>query len=295
MSISTLTPPTPGPAVKSSPSPTSAGLSPDALAFVCKIVRDRSAIELDATKSYLVEARLSTLARQIGMASTTELVDSIRTNRRPELAQQLVEAMTTNETSFYRDIHPFDALRNTILPELRTVCASKRSINIWSAACSTGQELYSIAMLIKEHCPDLANWKIDLLGTDLSDDVLERARAAKFSQIEVNRGLSAPMLVKYFERDGMHWQLRADLRAMGTFRKLNLIETWTAIPTMDVVFLRNVLIYFAPDVKKAILQKVRKLMAPHAVLFLGAAETTLNLDSTFERVQSGNAVFYRVK
>lgn len=273
----------------------STALDADALEFVCKLVRERSAIELDATKSYLIEARLSTVARQHGHASTAELVQAVRANSRSELGHRLVEAMTTNETSFFRDIHPFDALRTTIFPEMKEILQSQRRVNIWSAACSTGQELYSIAMLLREHWPQPAGWKFDLLGTDLSDDVLGRARDARFSQIEINRGLPAPLLLKHFERDGMHWRLRSELREMATFRKMNLIESWPAIPVMDVVFLRNVLIYFSPETKRSILQKVRKVMAPHAVLFLGAAETTINLDTSFEREQIGNSVFYRLK
>jgi chemotaxis protein methyltransferase CheR len=272
-----------------------ATLTPDAIEYVCKTVRDRSAIELDASKSYLIEARLAAVARENGFATITELVQGVRTQRKPELESRLVESLTTNETSFFRDIHPFEAMKKTILPELRTVRAAQRTLNLWSAACSTGQELYSISMHLRENFPDLAAWKLNLLGTDLSDDVLEKARAARFSQIEVNRGLPAPLLLKYFQRDGMHWQLRPELRAMATFKKLNLIESWGPMPTMDVVFLRNVLIYFAPETKKLILQKVRKVMAPHGVLFLGAAETTMNLDSSFERVQIDNAVFYRLK
>jgi len=270
-------------------------LATDTLSYVCTLVRDRSAIELEANKAYLIEARLAPIAKQNGFASTNELIQGIRTKRNSKLENRVVEAMTTNETSFYRDINPFEALRKTILPEMRAHRAAQRQLNLWSAACSTGQELYSIAMLIREHFPELAAWKVNLLGTDLSDDVLERARAAKFSQIEVNRGLAAPLLLKYFQRDGMHWQIRPELRAMATFSKLNLIENWQTIPIMDVVFLRNVLIYFSPETKKMILQKVRRIMAPHAVLFLGAAETTMNLDASFERVQIDNSVFYRLK
>jgi chemotaxis protein methyltransferase CheR len=259
------------------------------------IVRDRSAIELELSKSYLIEARLAPVAKQHGFPSASELIHDVRTKRRRDLEDRVVEAMTTNETSFFRDIHPFDALRKTVLPELRDVLASRRTLNIWSAACSTGQELYSVAMLIREHFPDMAAWNVGLMGTDLSDEVLERARAARFSQIEVNRGLPATLLAKYFQRDGLHWQLHQELRSMASFSKLNLIESWQPMPQLDVVFLRNVLIYFSPDTKKLILQKVRKAMSPHAVLFLGAAETTMNLDSSFERVQIENSVFYRIK
>lgn len=270
-------------------------IATDDLSYVCTLVRDRAAIELEASKAYLIEARLTPLAKKYGFSSPNELIQGVRNRRHSELESQVVEAMTTNETSFYRDINPFNALRNTILPELRTLCATHRRLNLWSAACSTGQEIYSVAMLIHEHFADFATWQVSLLGTDLSDQVLERSRAASFSQIEVNRGLSANLLVKYFQRDGINWQLRPDIRAMANFRKLNLIDNWHSIPSMDVIFLRNVLIYFSPETKKAILEKVRRVMAPHAVLFLGAAETTMNLDSSFVRVESDNCVYYRLK
>jgi chemotaxis protein methyltransferase CheR len=270
-------------------------LSPDAVSFVCAIVRERSAIELEASKSYLIEARLAPLAKQSGFSSTTDYILEVRKKRQLEQEQRLVEAMTTNETSFFRDIHPFNALRNTILPEMRTSRGTQRKLNIWSAACSSGQEIYSIAMILSEHFPEFANWNVQLVGTDLSDVILERARNACFTQVEVNRGLSAQLLVKYFERNGMSWQLRPDLRAKATFKKLNLIERWPVLPQMDIVFLRNVLIYFSPDTKKEILKKVRGAMASGAVLFLGAAETTMGLDASFERIEADKSVFYRVK
>lgn len=270
-------------------------LTPEAISYVCTIVRQRSAIELDAAKAYLIEARLSPVARRCGLTSTAELIGKLQSKVDPVVQQQVVEAMTTNETSFYRDAHPFDALRSTIIPEVLKIRATQRTLNIWSAACSTGQEAYSIAMLLSEQFPELAAWKTQILGTDLSDDVLEKARAARFSQIEINRGLPVALLTKYFRREGMHWELVPQIRNMAKFIKLNLIEPWPALPTMDVVFLRNVLIYFNTTTKKMILEKVRKMMAPHAVLFLGAAETTMGLDSMFERIQINNSVFYRLK
>ncbi len=262
-----------------------ATLSADTVSFVCTTVRNRSAIELDISKSYLIEARLTPVARASGFASIDELIQGIRSKCRPELESRLVEAMTTNETSFFRDIHPFEALRKQILPDLMQRNAATKRLNIWSAACSTGQEIYSVAMYMREHFPGLAQWNVQMVGTDLSDDVLELAKAAKFSQIEVNRGLSAALLVKYFQREGMQWKLRDDLRSMARFMKLNLIERWPALPVMDIVFLRNVLIYFSTDTKKLILEKIRRVMAPQSLLFLGAAETTIGLDTSFERVQ----------
>jgi len=275
----------------------STSLSTSAISFVCQVVRDKSAIELDPSKSYMIEARLAPVAKQNGFATTTKFIADVMANHRPQLVAQIVEAMTTNETSFFRDSSPFEVLRTEVLPELRDLNAAQQTLNIWSAACSTGQELYSIAMLLRENFPEMTSWKVDLRGTDLSDEVLDRAREARFSQVEIKRGLEASLLEKYFERerDGKKWQLCPSLRAMATFSKLNLIDYWPPMPLMDVVFLRNVLIYFSPESKKTILKKVREVMHPHGVLFLGAAETTMNLDSEFERVQVGKGVFYRIK
>jgi chemotaxis protein methyltransferase CheR len=272
-----------------------ATLDNDTINYVCTLVRRKSAIELDAAKAYLIDARLTPVARRHGYTSTAELVRTLQTAPNHEVQQQMVEAMTTNETSFYRDAHPFDAMKAAIVPELIVKRAAKKAIHIWSAASSTGQEAYSIAMLLKEQFPALATWNVRILGTDLSDDVLEKARAGRFSQVEINRGLPALLLAKYFKREGMQWELAPQIRAMASFQKLNLIERWPPLPTMDVVFLRNVLIYFSPETKRMILEKVRAVMAPNAVLFLGAAETTIGLDSLFERVQTGNSVYYRLK
>lgn len=270
-------------------------LPPDVITYVCTLVRQRAAIELEAAKAYLIEARLTPIAKKNGFSTATDMVRSLLSKPKADLQQQLIEAMTTNETSFFRDAHPFEAMRTVIVPELIKSSAARRTLNIWSAACSTGQEAYSIGMLLSENFPELASWKVQILGTDLSDEVLAKARAARFSQIEMNRGLPATLLAKYFRREGMQWELVPQIRAWAQFSKLNLIEPWPAMPTMDVVFLRNVLIYFSPDTKRLILQKIRRIMAPKAVLFLGAAETTMGLDDSFERVQAANSVFYRLK
>lgn len=272
---------------------TATSIPDDALTYVCSIVRDRSAIELESSKGYLIEARLSPLAKKHGFATATDLIQGVRARKHPNLEKSLIEAMTTNETSFFRDVHPFDALRNTILPALRTSNASRRSLSIWSAACSTGQEIYSIGMLLHEHFPELLPWNVQFVATDLAEEVLARAKAARFSQIEVNRGLPAQLLLKYFRREGTHWQLAEKVASMVAFKQLNLIERWPQLPAFDVVFLRNVLIYFAPETKKRILQNIRKTMAPNGILFLGAAETTMGLDAAFVREQAGNCVFYR--
>lgn len=270
-------------------------LTPDLISYVCTLVRGRAAIELEAAKAYLIEARLTPLAKRSGFASLADMIRGLQTKPQPDLQQQVVEAMTTNETSFYRDAHPFEALRTVLVPEHLKAAAQRRTLNIWSAACSTGQEAYSIAMLLDDQFPELASWKVQIVGTDLSDEVLSKARSGCFSQIEINRGLPVKLLTKYFRREGLQWQIAPEIRARAQFNKLNLIENWPAMPLMDIVFLRNVLIYFAPEVKRMILQKMRKVMAPRAALFLGAAETTLGIDDSFERIQVASSVFYRLK
>lgn len=274
---------------------TTSTMTQETISYVCTTVRSRSAIELDISKSYLIEARLAPLAKRNGFVSIDEFIQAVKGKTKQGMEAQLVEAMTTNETSFFRDIHPFEALRKTLFPEIRTRNAIPKTMNIWSAACSSGQEIYSIGMLVRENFPDLASWRVNLVATDLSDDILARAKAGKFSQLEVNRGLPATFIVKYFQRQGTQWELRPEVRNMATFTKLNLIERFPQLPMMDVVFLRNVLIYFSPETKRAILEKIRKVMAPRGVLFLGAAETTMGLDASFERVQADNSVFYRLK
>lgn len=268
----------------------------DTFAFLCNLVRERSAIELEASKTYLVESRLNPVAQRNGLSNLTELAQALRGPSAASLIKQVVEAMTTNETSFFRDIHPFDALRATILPELITRRAKEKTLNIWSNACSSGQELYSVAMTVREHFPELLTWKVRLLGTDLSTQILGRAREGIFNQTEVNRGLPINLLLKYFQREGANWQIRDDLRKMTEFTQVNLVETWPAsIGNLDIVFLRNVLIYFSPNTKRSILKKVRGVLRPDGYLFLGGAETTLGLDSDLERLQVGKATCYKAK
>jgi chemotaxis protein methyltransferase CheR len=274
---------------------TATSIPADAITFVCTMVRDRAAIELEASKSYLIEARLAPLARKFGFATAADLIQGMRAKSQPDIERSLVEAMTTNETSFFRDVHPFDTLKLKILPDLKASNSGSRQLNIWSAACSTGQEIYSIAMILRESFPELLAWSLRLYATDLSNEVLSRARTGRFSQVEVNRGLPAQLLSKYFRRDGLHWQLSPEVISMVTFNQLNFIEKWPVMPSFEVVFLRNVLIYFSPETKRQILQNIRKVMAPNAVLFLGAAETTMGLDAMFERERTGNSVCYRVK
>ena len=263
--------------------------------FLSKLVRQRSAIVLEPDQSYLLEARLAPLASTEGFGSIETMVAQLRQESFNGLHRKVVEAMTTNETSFFRDLHPFEALRTLVLPEVIKRRQAERRLTIWCAACSSGQEPYTIAMTILEHLPQLAGWDVRILATDLSRDMVAKSRAGRYSQTEVNRGLPASLLVKYFDKKGVEWVVRPDVQRFCEFREMNLIEPWGAVPPMDVVFLRNVLIYFDVETKRSILANARRALQPWGYLFLGGAETTINLGDTFERVQFDRAGCYRLK
>jgi chemotaxis protein methyltransferase CheR len=270
---------------------------PSELNYLRTLVRDRSAIVIEPNKDYLIESRLTPLAREAGFDSISGLIGGLRAPRTAStlaLEKRVIEAMTTNETLFFRDVHPFRALQSFVIPQLKRQ-RPRRGLTIWSAACSTGQEPYSIAMLLDDRFPELDSWAVRIVATDLADGILDYARRGRYRQLEVNRGLPAPMLLEYFDREGGEFCIKERLRQRVSFQTLNLIERWPALPSMDIVFMRNVLIYFDVDTKRAILKKVRQVMAPDGFLFLGTAETTLNIDESFERVQEERAVFYRLK
>jgi chemotaxis protein methyltransferase CheR len=208
---------------------------------------------------------------------------------------RVVEAMTTNETSFFRDLQPFEAFSKLVLPELMARREKERRLQIWCAASSTGQEPYSIAMLLREHRPSLQDWKLQIQASDLANTVLERARKGAFTQLEVNRGLPAAMLCKYFQKQGAECQIKDEIRSLIEFFQLNLVAPWPALPATDVIFLRNVLIYFDVATKQQILARVRKVLRPDGFLFLGGAETTMNLDESFERVPYERSGCYRLR
>ena len=263
--------------------------------YIRDLVRRRSAIVLETDKAYLIETRLTPLARQTGFGSLQELIASLKIDSGEKLQCQVVEAMTTHETSFFRDGHPFDTLKTTVLPELIARRSPSPSLAIWCAACSSGQEPFSVAMIARDHFPNLLQGRLRIFATDLSGVVLERARAGLYSQIEINRGLPAALLARYFDKQGLHWRLKSEIRRMVDFQQSNLIEDWPAFPALDVIFLRNVLIYFGVDAKRAILAKVRRLLKPDGYLFLGSSETTLNLDAAFEPISLGKTVCYQLR
>jgi chemotaxis protein methyltransferase CheR len=262
--------------------------------YIKKLVLHESAIALEPGKEYLAEMRLLPIARREGLDSVASLVARLRLRPSPVLSQTVVEAMTTNETSFFRDIHPFEALRSKILPTLFSARAQEKALHIWCAACSTGQEPYSVAILLRENFAAQADWRFSILATDISNGVLSRARQGRYTQLEVNRGLPAHLLLKYFEKQGGEWQIGASIRRMVQFKTLNLAQPWPYLPPADIVFMRNVLIYFLTDTKTEILERVRTVLRPDGFLFLGGAETTLSLSSSFERVPVNRATSYRM-
>ena len=263
-------------------------------AYVRELLRERTAVVLGDDKDYLVESNLMPIVYEDGFESLTELIAQLRAVPYSPLHQRVVEAMTNNETSFFRDLHPFEALKRTLLPALVENRKASRTLNIWSAVCSSGQEPYSIAMILRDSFPELSQWTLNIFASDISESMLKRAQGGLYSQHEVNRGLPVTLLLKYFEKQGHDWQISNDLRHMVTFRAINLAAHWPFLPNMDVIFLRNVLIYFDVETKKTILKKMRRLLQPDGYLILGSAETTLNLDEAFQRIDINRASCYQV-
>ena len=248
--------------------------------FLRKLLKERSGLDLSSDKQYLVESRLIPLARKAGLPGIAELVQKMKGGS-DELTSEVVEAMTTNETFFFRDKIPFDHLRETILPALVQARESRRALRIWCAASSTGQEPYSIAMCVKA-CAALAGWRVEILATDLSQAVLEKSKAGIFSQFEVQRGLPIQMLVKHFTQVGELWHLNADIRSMVQHRQLNLLQDFSHLGTFDVIFCRNVLIYFDQDTKVGVLDRLARMLESDGVLLLGAAESVVGISDTFK-------------
>ncbi|SDY82084.1 chemotaxis protein methyltransferase CheR [Micromonospora pattaloongensis] len=268
-------------------------LSAADFAFVSALVRRESSIVLGPGKEYLVEARLIPVARQTGAASVAEFLAAIQRHPDPVGQSRIVDALTTNETSWFRDQDPFTALTTQVLPELIANRAANRHIRVWSAACSSGQEPYSLAIALRETLP--AGWTYEILGTDISGEMIERAERGEFSQVEVNRGLPVQKLVHNFERVGAHWRVMPALRRTVTFQRMNLTAPLPALPPFDVIFLRNVLIYFDVETKRSVLRSMGRLLRPDGWLFLGAAETTIGVDDNYERVVAGRTSAYRLR
>lgn len=263
--------------------------------YISDLVRARSAIVLEPGKEYLVESRLIPLARAEGLPDLAAVVQRLQSMRDPTLAVKVVEAMTTNETSWFRDHHPFDLFTQTILPALGTARAATKQLDVWCAAASSGQEPYSLAMLLQDWLLARPGWKAQITATDINEDILRKARSGRYSQLEINRGLPAAMLVRHFDRAGTEWQLKESVRRMVDYRQMNLAVAFPPMRQYDVVFCRNVLIYFDLPMKREILQRIKRVLKPDGYLFLGGAETTLNLDDSFARVQVDRGTCYQLR
>ncbi|MDO9563688.1 MAG: protein-glutamate O-methyltransferase CheR [Bradyrhizobium sp.] len=256
-------------------------MTPPDYEYLRKLLKDRSGLDLSADKQYLIESRLLPLSRKAGLPGISELVQKMKGGS-ADLTTQVVEAMTTNETFFFRDKVPFDHFRDAIVPEIVKARASRKSIRIWCAAGSTGQEPYSLAMSLKEMGAVLTGWRIEIIATDLSQEVLEKSKAGIYSQFEVQRGLPIQMLVKYFKQTGELWQINPDIRSMVQHRQLNLLHDFSQLGVFDVIFCRNVLIYFDQDTKVNIFNRLARITEPDGFLVLGAAETVVGLTDVFK-------------
>jgi chemotaxis protein methyltransferase CheR len=259
--------------------------------YLRKALKDRSGLILSSDKQYLVESRLLPVARRVGIATVSELVKALRAPGSAALMTEVVEAMTTNESFFFRDKVPFEHFRTTVMPALLAARAHTRRIRIWCAAASTGQEPYSLVMCLKEMGSALAGWRIEILATDISRDVLEKAKAGLYSQFEVQRGLPIQLLVKYFEQVGEMWQVAPELRAMVAFRQLNLLSDFSHLGMFDLVVCRNVLIYFDQETKIGVLERIAHQTEGDGYLVLGAAETVVGLTERFRLIPDKRGLY----
>jgi len=263
--------------------------------YLRKLVLDESANLIEPSRDALFETRLTPLARTVGAGTLHEFVGLLREDKMPHLNRAVAEAMTINETSFFRDIRPFEAIRSTVIPELLRQKGAERRLRIWSAASSTGQEAYSVAMLLLEHFPLLEQWDVKILGTDLSRQVIEYAERARYRRLEVNRGLPARLLLRYFERSGEEWEVVPKVRAMCEFRQVNLCAQLPELPVFDLVLLRNVLLYFPEPDRTLVFEDVHRLMNPKGYLILGNSEQAEDSTDKFEVESAGDTYLYRPK
>ena len=266
-------------------------MTPSDYEYLRKLLKARSGLMLSADKHYLVESRLLPIARRRGFSNLTGLVAALRAPAAEALTVEVVEAMTTNESLFFRDKTPFDQFRNTIIPALLEARAGKPRIRIWCAAASTGQEPYTLAICLKEMGQALRGWRVDILATDLSTEVLEKAKSGVYSQFEVQRGLPVQMLIKYFSQAGEMWQIAPEIRGMVKFQPFNLLDDFSSLGRFDIVFCRNVLIYFDQDTKIDVLSRLGGAMEPDGYLALGGAETVVGLTKAFKPVADTRGLY----
>ncbi|MBF0246469.1 MAG: protein-glutamate O-methyltransferase [Alphaproteobacteria bacterium] len=266
-------------------------MTPDDFTYISTLIKSRSGLVLTPDKSYLLESRLMPVARKHGLKGLDELVGTLRARKEEALIVEVTEAMTTNESFFFRDTKPFDLLRDEVLPPILEKRAAKKTLRIWCAAASSGQEPYSIAIILKEMAAKLAGWKIDIVGTDISHDILKKATAGAYSQFEVQRGMPIQMLLKYFEKKDENWCIKEDIRKMVQYRYWNLLDDPKPLGNFDIVFCRNVLIYFDAQTKGKVLETIARMMPEDGMLFLGGAETVLGVTDKFKPVAGQRGVY----
>ena len=268
-------------------------MKPENFTFLAQFLKDESGLIITEEKAYLVESRLVPVARKRGLADLDDMVVAIRGTKDLALSKDVVEAMTTNESFFFRDIKPFESLKNTVLPQLVPArkAANAKKIRIWSAACSSGQEPYTIAMMLKEEPAILQGLDVEIIGTDISNEILDKAREGIYSQFEAQRGLPIQLLVKYFTQVGEHWQINEDIRGAVQLHHANLMQDLNRFGKFDVVFCRNVLIYFETPTKAEVLGRIRSMMPGDGYLFLGAAETVVGISDRFKTIKGERGVY----
>lgn len=269
-------------------------MSPEDYKYITDFLLETTGLSLGENKEYLLEARLIPLAQTHGMNSIQDLVLSLRSGIDPTLRQDIMEAMTTNESSFFRDRRPFDELKNSILPDIIAERSTTQKLRIWCSACSHGQEPYSIVMTLREHFPELADWNIQIVATDLCTKALNRAEEGIYSQFEVQRGLPVQLLMKYFEQCEQGWKIKSDSGVNIQWKRLNLLEDFKHLGMFDIVFCRNVLIYFKPEMKKNILNRISEQMHSSGVLLLGAAETVLGISDNYSKLSGCQSAIYQL-
>ncbi len=266
-------------------------MRPDQFEFMRGFLKERSGLVLGDDKAYLLESRLTPLARKKELGDLETLIDKVMKGGDASLAVAVTEAMTTNESFFFRDQKPFDLFKDTVIPHLVEARAGVKSFRVWSAAASSGQEPYSIAMLLREHAAKFPGWSHDIVGTDLSSVIIAKAEKGLYSQFEVQRGMPIQLLVKYFDKTDDQWTIKPEVRAMVKYKVFNLLHDLSSLGRFDVVFCRNVLIYFDQPTKKMVLERVVKLMPPDGFLFLGGAETVLGITDAFKPVPGLRGIY----
>ena len=268
-------------------------MRPDDFDYIAALVKKRSGLVLSKDKVYLVESRLAPVARRHGLAAVDDLARKIRSAPPESLLKEITEAMTTNESFFFRDKIPFDTFSEVILPNLLVTRQASKSLRIWCAASSTGQEPYSLAMILREKAAQLQGWRIEIIGTDISSEVIDRAKRGLYTQFEVQRGLPIQYLVRNFKKIDDHWEIDPVLRGMVQYKLFNLLEDFRGLGAFDCVYCRNVLIYFDSPTKKDVLERISKQMPGDGYLLLGAAETVIGVTDTFKLMDSKRGLYVR--